>query len=159
EGGEAITESRAIAKLPMAAANSPNVLVIVVDTLRPDHLSAYGYEHPTSPNIDALAREGVLFENAISACSWSYPSHVSLVTGPNHFQHCRDMLTVPPLFHPNKNIFNGYPTIGDVLQQHGYRTGAFSANRRFFVGNLGFNRGFIHFEDYFNSIPDMFART
>jgi arylsulfatase A-like enzyme len=159
EGGDAIAESRAIAKLPAPAPNSANILVIVVDTLRADHLSAYGYNHATSPNIDALAHEGVLFENAISACSWTYPSHVSLVTGRNQFEHGRDTFTVSPLFQPDKNIFNGYPTIGDVLQRHGYRTGAFSANRSFFVGNLGFNRGFMHFEDYFNSVPDMFART
>ncbi|HSS97737.1 MAG TPA: sulfatase-like hydrolase/transferase, partial [Terriglobales bacterium] len=159
EGGGAIAESRAIAKLPAPAPNSSNVLVIVVDTLRADHLSTYGYSRATSPHIDALAREGVLFENAISACSWTYPSHVSLVTGRNQFEHGRETMTVSPLFHPNKNIFNGYSTIGDVLQKHGYRTGAFSSNRSFFVGNLGFNRGFLHFEDYFNSVPDMFART
>ena len=159
QGGRWFAESRAVAKLPAPAPDSPNVLVIVVDTLRADHLSSYGYSHPTSPNIDALAHEGALFENAISACSWTYPSHVSLVTGRHQFEHGRDTLALSPLFHPDENIFNGYPTIGDILQRHGYRTGAFSANRSFFVGDLGFNRGFIHFDDYFNSISDMFART
>jgi arylsulfatase A-like enzyme len=159
QGGRWFGEHRTTANLPAAVPDAPNVLVIVVDTLRADHLSSYGYGHPTSPNLDALAREGALFENAVSACSWTYPSHVSMVTGRAQFEHGRDTLPVPPLFHPGKNIFNGYPTIGDVLQKHGYRTGAFSANRSFFVGDLGFNRGFIHFEDYFNSIPDMFART
>lgn len=159
QGGRRFAESRAIANLPAPDPASPNVLVIVIDTLRADHLSAYGYSHPTSPNIDALAHEGATFENAISACSWTYPSHVSLVTGRQQFEHGQNTLAVSPLFDPDKNIFNGYPTIGDVLQQHGYRTGAFSANRSFFVGNLGFNRGFIHFDDYFNSIPDMFSRT
>ena len=159
EGGRWTKESRAIAKLPAPARNSPNVLVIVVDTLRADHLSSYGYSRTTSPNIDALARAGALFENAVSPCSWTYPSHVSLVTGRHQFEHGRDTLAASPLFHPDQNIFNGYPTIGDVLQRHGYRTGAFSANRSFFVGNLGFNRGFMHFEDYYNSVPDMFART
>jgi arylsulfatase A-like enzyme len=157
--GRHFAESRAIAELPPAAPNSPNVLVIVIDTLRADHLSSYGYGHSTSPNIDALASDGVLFENAISACSWTYPSHVSLVTGRPQFEHGRNTFALSPLFHPHENIFNGYPTIGDVLQKHGYRTGAFSANRTFFVGNLGFSQGFIHFDDYFNSIPDMFART
>lgn len=159
QGGRWFVEHRTIANLPAAVPDAPNVLVIVVDTLRADHLSSYGYSHLTSPNIDALAAQGTLFENAVSACSWTYPSHVSLVTGRAQFEHGRDTLPVPPLFHPGKNIFNGYPTIGNVLQKHGYRTGAFSANRSFFVGDLGFNRGFIHFDDYFNSIPDMFART
>ncbi len=159
QGSRWFGEVSAIAKLPVPAPGSPNVLVIVVDTLRADHLSSYGYDRPTSPNIDALAREGVLFENAISGCSWSYPSHVSLVTGRYQFEHGKSTFALAPFFHPSKNIFNGYPTIGEVLQEHGYRTGAFSANRIFFTGNLGFNRGFIHFDDYFNSIPDMFSRT
>src|SRR5882724_273382 len=159
EGSRWLAEARAIARLPAPAPDSPNVLVIVIDTLRPDHLSSYGYGHPTSPNVDALAKEGALFENAISACSWTYPSHVSLVTGRPQFEHGRGTFSFSPLFHPNENMFHGYPTIGDVLQRHGYRTGAFSANRVFFVSNLGFSQGFIHFDDYFNSIPDMFART
>src|SRR6266496_567463 len=159
QGGRWFAEANTIAKLPAPAPGSPNVLVIVIDTLRADHLSSYGYSHPTSPNIDGLAREGVLFENAVSNCSWTYPSHVSLVTGRRQFEHGRGWFTMTPLFHPDEDIFNGYPTIGDVLQNHGYRTGAFSANRAFFAGNLGFGRGFIHFDDYYHSLPDMFARS
>jgi len=125
QGGRWFAEANTIAKLPAPAPGSPNVLVIVIDTLRADHLSSYGYSHPTSPNIDGLAREGVLFENAVSNCSWTYPSHVSLVTGRRQFEHGRGWFTMTPLFHPDEDIFNGYPTIGDVLQNHGYRTGAF----------------------------------
>jgi arylsulfatase A-like enzyme len=159
QGGHRFAESRTIAKLPVPAPDAPNVLLILVDTLRADHLSSYGYNRQTSPNIDALAREGALFENAISDSSWTYPSHVSLVTGRHQFEHGRNTFAMAPLFHPKKNMFDGYPTIGEALQKHGYRTGAFSANRTFFVSNMGFSRGFIHFDDYFNSIPDMFART
>jgi arylsulfatase A-like enzyme len=159
QGGRWFSEADAIAKLPAPAPGSPNVLVVVVDTLRADHLSSYGYERPTSPNIDALAREGVLFENAVSDCSWTYPSHVSLVTGRHQFEHGRGTFALSPLFHPKENIFNGYPTIGNALQSHGYRTAAFSGNQILFAGNLGFNTGFIHFDDYFNSMPDMFSRT
>jgi arylsulfatase A-like enzyme len=159
QGGRWLAESKAISGLPAPAPVSPNVLVIVVDTLRADHLSSYGYNRLTSPNIDALARESALFESAISECSWTYPSHVSLLTGRHQFEHGRNTFALSPLFHPNKDIFNGFPTIGDALQKHGYRTGAFSANRTFFVSNLGFSRGFIHFDDYFNSLRDMFART
>ena len=159
QGGHQFAESKTIAKLPVPAPDAPNVLLILVDTLRADHLSAYGYIRQTSPNIDALAREGALFENAISDCSWTYPSHVSLVTGRHQFEHGRNTFAMAPLFHPKQNMFDGYPTIGEALEKHGYRTGAFSANRTFFVSNMGFSSGFIHFDDYFNSIPDMFART
>ena len=58
-----------------------HVLLIVVDTLRADHLSAYGYERQTSPVLDALASEGVVFENAVAQGSWTLPSMVSMMTG------------------------------------------------------------------------------
>ena len=60
-------ERREIGRLSAAAAGAPNVLIIVVDTLRADHVSAYGYSRQTSPNLDRLSHEGVLFENATSA--------------------------------------------------------------------------------------------
>jgi arylsulfatase A-like enzyme len=53
--------------------DKPNVLVIVIDTVRADHLSSYGYQRETSPNIDRLASESVLFANAISTSSWTVP--------------------------------------------------------------------------------------
>lgn len=59
----------------------PNVLLISLDTLRADHLSCYGYERKTSPAIDRLAAEGVLFERTFSTTSWTLPSHLSLFTG------------------------------------------------------------------------------
>lgn len=54
---------------------------------------------------------------------------------------------------------NGLPTLGEALQKQGYRTGAFSANRIYFTSNVGLGRGFIHFEDYFDSVGDCFVRT
>lgn len=159
QGGRWIKERRAVANLPPAAPGAPNVLVIVVDTLRADHLSSYGYARPTSPNIDRLAREGVLFENAVSGSSWTFPSHVSLVTGLYQFQHGMGLVQPVPVFGPDASSLGGYPTIGEALERQGYRTGAFSANRAFFTANVGFNRGFIHFADYFYSLPDTFIRT
>jgi arylsulfatase A-like enzyme len=159
QGGLWLGEHQELARLPAAAPHSPNVLVIVVDTLRADHLSSYGYAHPTSPNLDRLASEGLLFENAVSACSWTYPSHVSLVTGRQLFEHGAGRPEITSWFASGGTSFGGYPTIGEALEQLGYHTAAFSANRSFFTGNIGFGRGFIHFEDYYNSPADMFART
>src|SRR5689334_14984156 len=62
-----------------------HVVLSVVDTLRADHLSTYGYRRPTSPELDELAKEGVVFEHAVSQCSWTQPSMVSLMTG-NYLQ-------------------------------------------------------------------------
>ena len=58
----------------------PNVIMISLDTLRADHLSSYGHPNPTSPALDALAGESVLFENAYSQAPWTLPSHTSLLT-------------------------------------------------------------------------------
>ncbi|HVO80645.1 MAG TPA: sulfatase [Terriglobales bacterium] len=153
-----LREQRALAALPPAAPGAPNVLLVVVDTLRADHLSSYGYSRTTSPNMDRLGRQGVLFENALSTTSWSFPSHVSLVTGRYQFEH--GLGRIPPMtaFGPAPDL-GGLPTLEEALERRGYRTGAFSANRLFFSGNLGFSRGFAHFEDYFHSPADMFVRT
>jgi arylsulfatase A-like enzyme len=159
QGGKYLHEKSMVAKLPAAAAGSPNVLVIVVDTLRADHVSSYGYARPTTPAIDALASQGTVFENAISTCSWSLPSHVSLLTGRYVFEHGVGNVEPMPLFGKNGSNFGGFPTLGEELERSGYRTGAFSANRVYFSHSLGFGRGFIHFEDYFNSTSDAFVRT
>jgi arylsulfatase A-like enzyme len=159
EGGRWAKEQNATANLPKADASSPNVLVIVVDTLRADHVSAYGYPRRTTPNLDKLASQGVLFENAIAPCSWSLPSHVSLVTGRYQFEHGVESVQPEPWLGWGNASFRGYPTLGEALEKSGYRTGAFSANRIYFTGNLGFGRAFLHFEDYFHSAADAFVRT
>jgi len=159
QGSRWIRESRNLANLPAAPSGAPNVLVIVVDTLRADHLSAYGYARPTSPNLDRLAREGVLFENAISPSPWTFPSHVSLLTGRYQFQHGMEQVQRVRWLGVDRTSLNGNPMIGDELRQLGYRTGAFSANRTFFTSTVGFGRGFMHFADYFYSPADMLFTT
>jgi len=159
EGGRALREYRSVSQLPAAAPNSPNILLVVLDTLRADHVSSYGYTRPTTPNIDRLAREGVLFENAFSTSPWSLPSHASIVTGRYQFDHGVENIDPNRLFMWTQPVLGKYPTLGEALQQKGYRTGAFSANRIYFSANLGFAQGFQHFEDYFHSPADMFMRT
>jgi arylsulfatase A-like enzyme len=152
-------EQVAVSRLPRATPGTPNVLVIVVDTLRADHLSSYGYARPTSPNFDRIAQQGVLFENAISTTSWSLPAHVSLLTGRYQFEHGVGNVQPEPWSGWGSQGLGGFPSLGEALQRKGYRTGAFSANRTYFTGSLGFGRGFQHFEDYFHSPADMFVRT
>jgi len=62
-------------------ASPRNVILISLDALRPDHLGCYGYSRPTSPHMDALAKDGVLFERAYTAAPWTLPSHVSILSG------------------------------------------------------------------------------
>lgn len=159
KGGKRIYEEYSTSSLPAASPKSPNVLVIVLDTLRADHLSSYGYSRTSSPEIDRLARGGVLFENAIAPSSWSLPSHASLVTGRAVHEHGLGNVQPMPWLGWGKAGLNGLPTLGEALQKRGYRTGAFSANRIYFTSNVGLGRGFIHFEDYFDSVGDCFIRT
>src|SRR5512146_3028691 len=139
-----IHERRALEKLPSASAGAPNVLVVVVDTLRADHLSTYGYERPTSPRLTQLASQGTLFDNAIAPSSWTLPVHASLLTGLYPDQHHVDS--------DGSLLGWDYPVLGDEFMARGYRTAAFSANTLLFSRRRGFGRGFIHFEDDFQSL-------
>jgi arylsulfatase A-like enzyme len=120
--------------------NSPNVLVIIVDTLRADHLSTYGYQRDSSPYLTHLAQQGVVFDNAISTSSWTLPSHASMLTG--LYPHESKM-------EQGTDILSGnLPNLGDAMRKRGYRTAAFSANYKFFTRGHGFIHGFSHFEGY-----------
>ena len=159
EGGARLREHHQVASLPPAAPGVPNILVIVVDTLRADHLSAYGYSRKTSPNFDRIAAQGVLFENAIAAASWTLPSHASLVTGRYPSEHGWQNVYPMPWMGWGPRALHGLPTLGEALMSKGYHTAAFSANQTYFTSNVGLGRGFIHFEDYFQSAQAMFLST
>ena len=148
-------EEMAVRRLPEAKSEVPNVVIVLVDTLRADHLSVYGYQRPTSPNIDRIATQGVLFENAISASSWTLPSHASLLSGRYSYEHGATDVKPPA----GKAFDDRYPSLAETFTRQGYRTGAFSANYSYFSRDLGFGRGFAHFEDYFHSAFDGFSRT
>lgn len=149
QGGGWLNEKLRTSKLAAADAESSNVIVVVVDTLRADHLSSYGYERDTAPFIDGLAAEGVRFENAISPSSWTQPSHASMLTGRYTYETRAE--TQP--------LDGTYPTIGEVMQANGYRTAAFSGNTEFFTRRQGLGRGFLHFEDNYRSVPDAFFNS
>ncbi len=74
-------ERYALARLPAAPAKAPNVLLIVLDTVRAESLSLYGYERPTTPGLERLAREGATFDFAMSTAPWTLKSHGTLFTG------------------------------------------------------------------------------
>jgi arylsulfatase A-like enzyme len=146
-------EAWATANLSRNLSKPTNVLVIVIDALRSDHLSSYDYQRETSPNIDRLAQAGVVFSHAFSTTSYTLPSHVSLLTGLNPSQHGVEWDT--PMALKDKT----YPTISELMQRLGYRTAAFSGNTFWFSQEEGFDQGFIHFEDFFTTIADMAMRS
>jgi arylsulfatase A-like enzyme len=126
-----------------------NVVLISVDTLRADHVGAYGYDRPVTPNIDALARRGVLFENAISQSSWTRPAHMSIFTGLYPREHgfvaIRDMRALEP----------GVPTIASVLGEHGWATAAYTGGINM-SASFGFGNGFDVYRHNGRSFRDNF---
>jgi arylsulfatase A-like enzyme len=111
------------------------VLFVLVDTLRADHLGAYGYDRPTSPELDRLAAESLVFEQAIAPSSWTLPSVASLFTGLYPYSHGvlgvaeRSFLDPP------------FATLAESLRERGFTTAAFVANP-ILLPKFGFDQGF-----------------
>ena len=112
----------------------PSVVLISIDTLRADHLGAYGYGPPTSPRLDSLARDGVLSEDVVAAAPSTLPSHASMLTSLSPQRHGASFAERRPL--PGSVL-----TLAEVLAAAGYRTGAFHDGGQI-VPELGLGQGF-----------------
>lgn len=110
-----------------------SVILISIDTLRADHLGAYGYERPTSPSLDTFAKEGVLFERAMAPAPWTLPSHASLFTGLYPSSH--GVLT------GSNSLSKEIPTLAKILREEGFETAGFT-NAIFFGHPYGLADGF-----------------
>lgn len=109
--------SKPVARITPLRADLPNVLLISIDSLRPDHLGCYGYKRDTSPRIDRLASEGALFETVISSTSWTLPAHAALFTGlPDSVHGCLDT---------SKPLADNRLTMAERLKKVGYTTAGF----------------------------------
>lgn len=117
----------------------PSFVLILIDTLRADHLGAYGYSRPTSPSLDALASRGILFEEAIAAAPWTLPSSMALMTGRLPSSHRVE--------NDGMRLSAGIPTLAEVLKSSGYTTSAV-VSHIYVSGLFGFDRGFDRFEDF-----------
>src|SRR5437660_6609034 len=93
---------------PAPGAGRPNVVLISLDTLRPDHLGCYGYGRPTSPNLDRFARQCVRFANCRAQAPWTLPSHMSLFTSMLPSENGVDNL--------NKVLPESVPTLPQLLR-------------------------------------------
>ncbi len=148
-GGQILREQWALSTLPVPRVDAPNVLLVVLDTVRADRLSLYGYPRETSPNLARLARHGVTFERARSTAPWTLPSHASMMTG--RWPHQLSARLHGPLDAT-------YPTLAESLSAHGYITAGFIANSSYCSAETGLARGFAHYEDHDLS-PGGFLRT
>jgi arylsulfatase A-like enzyme len=109
-----------------------------MDTTRADHLSCYGYERKTTPHIDRIAKEGVLFTNVISPSSWTLPSHASMFTGLFPSEHKAD--------HLSPYLFESHETLAEILKREGYKTLAYS-NNPWVSLFTGLSAGFDNFQE------------
>ena len=129
----------------LATHEKPNLVLISIDTCRADHLSCYGYERPTTPNIDAVASEGALFERATAAVPLTLPSHSTMLTG-----------TLPPYHGVRDNegyvLSEANETLAEILKARGYKTaaavGSFVLDARF-----GLAQGFDTYDDRMDAGP------
>ena len=125
------------ASLPDRGADRPDILMISIDTLRADHMGAYGYERPTTPGLDELAADALLFENAFSHSPKTAISHMSMLTG------------LYPLAHGvrqwdeqgGERLSDDIPTLATLLSRAGYNTVGFGGGGHM-RSELGFDQGF-----------------
>ncbi len=132
-------ERRALAQLPEARERAPNILLLVLDTVRAANLGVYGYTRPTTPVLSEWADSGAVFDRAIATSPWTLPSHSSLFTGRYHSEVSADWGTP---------LDGTFPTLAEVLASEGYRTAGFTANRAYTTEVSGLERGFARYEDY-----------
>ena len=121
-----------------------NVILISIDTCRADYLSCYGYERRTTPNIDALAEEGILFENTVSPVPITLPAHGSMLSG-----------TIPPYHGTHDNLDYYFSknnvTLAEILKAEGFSTAAF-VSAFIMDSQFGLDQGFDTYHDQFEGV-------
>jgi len=133
-----------------------NIVLVTIDTLRPDHCSAYGYHRPTTPFLERLAAEGVLFTRAYSTSSWTVPAMASLFTSLHPRSHgvVRGFVEDAESRIVNQSILEeSHLTLPEVLREAGYRTFAVSTNAHC-TPETGFGQGFDHFRSLWFQAAD-----
>jgi arylsulfatase A-like enzyme len=140
---------RVLRAVPLAApsaappAGGRSAVLIVLDTLRRDHLSLYGYTRKTTPALDERAARGLVFDDATAVAPWTLPSHASMFTGlwpRTHGAHA-----FRPVADQSGNIYPLSPervTLAEIAREHGYRTAGFSSNNAYMSSRWGIDQGF-----------------
>lgn len=134
-----LAELRASTNPQTASKQAPNVLLIVLDTVRADRLSTYGHWRETTPNLTRLAAQGVRFDEARSTAPWTLPSHAGMMTGRSVHELSAGI---------DSPLDETFPTIAEHLAAHGYETAGFVANTNYCGAETGLARGFAHYEDH-----------
>jgi arylsulfatase A-like enzyme len=150
-GARAWREHESVAALAAAPAGAPNVLLLILDTVRAQELSLYGYARPTTPNLERWATRGTTFDHAFSTASWTLPSHASMFTGKYPYE-----LGGADWFAP---LAERERTLAEYLHDRGYRTGGFVANLHETTEESGLAQGFDRYEDYLVLSPSQLVQS
>ena len=146
-GVSAKREAAAIGALPPAAEGAPNVLLVVLDTVRAD---AVRFDSELTPQIARFAERGVQFATAKSTAPWTLPSQAGMFTGRLPHELSSDWLA---------RLDATHPTLAEVLSEKGWVTGGFVGNTRYCSAETGLDRGFAHYEAYRASLADFVLTT
>jgi hypothetical protein len=141
-------EERWLATNPPPVA--PNVLLVILDTVRGISTSLGGHERLTTPGLQALAGEGAHFERALAPSSWTLPSHASLLTG-----RLPSDLTANHLV----PLDSEYPTLAELFRDRGFATGAVVANLHYTGRHTGLDRGFLHYDDAVRGVEQLLSHA
>src|ERR1043166_8478683 len=143
-------EHQSVRTLPAATPGSPNVLLIVLDTVRAKSTSLYGYERETTPSLKHWASRGVLFDEAVAPAPFTLTSHGSMFSGKYPHEMAADW-TVP--------LETGFPTLAEVLHAHGYLTAGFVGNTWYAGRQTGLDRGFGHYLAHRFELNEILVRS
>ena len=133
----------AIPAPPPTPGQPPNVVIVVLDTLRADHLGCYGYGRPTTPRLDAFAAGATRYTHALASAPWTLPSHASMLTGQDPWRHGAHTYEIPAPADDNaRGLSEDAFTLTEYLAGHGYTTGAYLANEAFLAKRYHLDQGF-----------------
>lgn len=140
-------ERRAMAALPSPPARAPNVLLIILDTVRASSMSLYGYERATTPRLEQLARRSVVFDQAFVTAPWTLPTHATIFTG----RYAGELST-----RWLRGLDERDRTLAEALAAKGYASAGFVANAFYTTHETGLARGFARYEDVNPSLRQVY---
>ncbi len=123
------------------APRRPNVIILLIDALRKDHVGVYGYYRETTPNMDRFSQDAIVFQNAISQCSWTSPSIAALFSSLYPSTHGCVSYSQQGAEVKADFLDHKIDTLAEILKEEGYETGAFVANH-WICRRLQFDQGF-----------------
>ncbi|MEZ4417489.1 MAG: sulfatase-like hydrolase/transferase [Gemmatimonadota bacterium] len=129
---------RSLSGGPVPARGAPSVLLVVLDTVRRENLSLYGYTRPTTPTLEALGRRGAVFDRAFSTAPWTLPSHASMLTGQYPWAQSGGWA---------RPLDDEHLTVAEYVRDRGYATGGFVGNLLYTSAASGLDRGFSTYLD------------